>query len=1010
MTGRGDQTEAYTDDLPPGIPGTTPILPGPATDGRGARYRVVEIIGEGGCGRVYGVEDRDLARTVALKVARGSAGSDDGMADLLAEARITAALDHPGVVPIYDIGRTATGEPWFTMRRIGGRPLADLCGDTAGAASINDRLTILLKLCDVLAAAHHQGVLHCDIKPGNIMLGDFGEVQLVDWGIAASLAHGSATTDSRGTPAYMSPEQASGKPLTVRSDIYAFGATMFDLFTGRPPILADGSDAFWERKHRGEFDPPSESERSRVPRKLLAIALKALAADPAGRYAEIPDLADDLRRFQAGQSVSACRDSFEERAGRWWRTNRRRVGITAAAMALAIGAGAYLYGERLKGIATWGSARWAPGFAGGRLQGEWTLVRGSLRQDGDGVVTTDDNETILILNRRMTGPSALEFTGRMLPEGGACDLSVMWYPEVVLGAGGIPDLERMKGAWTFQAGAFDNLYCGITGPRAEGQAIRYRSLEMGRDYRIRAEIDERRLALFIDGELVCEHTTVLPFASGHFAFYGYHKGKRFSDVRVYAKGVPERLAPTAIGDAFADKGRWAEAAEQYARVAESLAGRPVAEEARYRQGVCHLQVEDVAGAERVWQPLLVSPAFALRVRARLLEQRARGEPAPLIGEMRELCRQARSGEDRLLVVQAWRSGARTLIDQGASNADRDAWLVLRDTHLADEDTTQADAAALLLHMRRPREILSRFPGQRWICADALLQLGEYGRVLRDYGDLVAQRHIALVQLGDYVGALADCGPAPRNQASVWLDFGRSQELLANRDAIIPQILRCALLDIDRPAEVLPGATGAERARALLMLGRLDEAEAVGSRFHQAVLLMLAGRGAEAERRWPGDAMIVARARAVRALDRLQADGRIAATALDPPVATIWDLGDPFATWQHLLVPFIREMQGESGAFDGACRRVQTELRRSFRQVVWHDAAYLAGTIDRPAFLAQPMRVRLERRLLMLDGIRAERAGRRGEALRCYGAWAGPCPLDNDPVITAFVRWRLAALR
>ena len=292
-----------------------------APDVCGTRYELVEAIGRGGMGTVYLARDRELDRQVALKVL--DVGPDDAAARgrLAQEARIIARLEHPGIVPVHDSGVLPDGRLYYAMKLVRGRRL-----DEPGScsAALAERLRVFLKVCDAVAFAHAHGVIHRDVKPQNIMLGAFGEVLVMDWGVAREVraaqqppvggvdvrqgsspqtAHGTVL----GTPGYMAPEQARGDvgAIDERTDVYGLGGVLYFLLTGRGPVHEEQRDVEPAPVPR----PPRWSDRS-IPRPLEAVCLKALAADPPSRYGNVPALAGDVANFLSGDRVGAYPEGF----------------------------------------------------------------------------------------------------------------------------------------------------------------------------------------------------------------------------------------------------------------------------------------------------------------------------------------------------------------------------------------------------------------------------------------------------------------------------------------------------------------------------------------------------------------------------------------------------------------------------------------------------------------------------------------------------------------------------
>ncbi|HEX2122293.1 MAG TPA: serine/threonine-protein kinase [Thermoanaerobaculia bacterium] len=278
----------------------------------GTRYRLVRELGRGGMGVVYEAYDSELDRAVALKVlsvilseakdplpARGSL-APPGMTRLAREARIVARLEHPGIVPVHDVGTLADGRIYYTMKLVRG---VDLRAWAGGGRSRTDALRLFTRICEAVAFAHANGVVHRDLKPENVMVGEFGAVLVMDWGVAHAADDAVTERAIVGTPRYMAPEQARGEPADARSDVYALGAMLSFLVRAT-----------------------SES----TPRPLAAIVARAMAGDPAQRYADARQLGADVLRFLDDEPVSAYRENPLERAGRWLARNRVLVVLVAA--------------------------------------------------------------------------------------------------------------------------------------------------------------------------------------------------------------------------------------------------------------------------------------------------------------------------------------------------------------------------------------------------------------------------------------------------------------------------------------------------------------------------------------------------------------------------------------------------------------------------------------------------------------------------------------------------------
>ncbi|MBI3893432.1 MAG: serine/threonine protein kinase, partial [Candidatus Wallbacteria bacterium] len=315
------------------------------------RYEVRGVAGEGGMGEVLVVRDRTLERDIALKRMLGDDRSDERVRRFLNEARVTGRLEHPGIVPVHDV-TPHEGHPFFTMKLVKGSSLGQILARLrAQEGKITEeydlrRLTgVLTSICQAMAFAHSRGVLHRDLKPDNIMLGDFGEVLVMDWGLARvgsiagersnapvaaaaasagpgdsvdelaaagnrGLSAGQGTMEGSiaGTPGYMAPEQARGEisKLSERTDVYALGAILYECLTLCPPHQKETSLLTLQAVLTEPVVPPSRRTPSRtIPRDLEAVAMKALAPEGTRRYSSVNAFRADLEAWLSDRPVSA---------------------------------------------------------------------------------------------------------------------------------------------------------------------------------------------------------------------------------------------------------------------------------------------------------------------------------------------------------------------------------------------------------------------------------------------------------------------------------------------------------------------------------------------------------------------------------------------------------------------------------------------------------------------------------------------------------------------------------
>ena len=272
------------------------------------KYTFVKELGRGGMGTVHLAEDRELDRLVAIKVLNTPEITDDLRNRMVREAQIIARLEHPGIVPVHDVGTLPDGRIYYAMKYVRGSRLDEYAGQNA---SLRDRLRKFQSVCDAVAFAHAHGVIHRDLKPQNIMIGSFGEVLVLDWGVA-QIRDSSHEIEGTiiGTQHYMSPEQARGEIdlLDERSDIYSLGAVLSFLLNDQP----------------------------KVSKAARAICAKAMANAKENRYATASELSADIGRLLDAEPVSAYRENAIERTSRWVSKNRFLVLLVLAYLLMRI--------------------------------------------------------------------------------------------------------------------------------------------------------------------------------------------------------------------------------------------------------------------------------------------------------------------------------------------------------------------------------------------------------------------------------------------------------------------------------------------------------------------------------------------------------------------------------------------------------------------------------------------------------------------------------------------------
>ncbi|MEE3371446.1 MAG: protein kinase, partial [Planctomycetota bacterium] len=383
--------------------GRAPTSLGEPTGDPSTQHTVTRFLAEGGLGKVYVAQDDELQRAVVMKTLKEAEGENsEARYRFVQEAQVNSQLEHPNIVPIYQAGRGADGQPYYTMKYVRGQEYRELIQSyhqhrregNVDALELRRLLTLFISTCQAVSYAHNRGVVHRDLKPENVAVGEFGELMVLDWGLAKVLgepdtetSHAAVTVADgidlgqtmqgriMGTPGYMAPEQASGESDAIepRTDVYSLGAMLFEILTGEAPhALLHSYDSHqiqrWQRREShagtaagqesvsslasqhssghhentmkllarviaGTVPAPSDIEPT-VPRALEAICQRAMRLKIEDRYTTASDLAADVERWLADEPVSVYAGSWNERLGRWMRKHRTKVQAIGASFAV----------------------------------------------------------------------------------------------------------------------------------------------------------------------------------------------------------------------------------------------------------------------------------------------------------------------------------------------------------------------------------------------------------------------------------------------------------------------------------------------------------------------------------------------------------------------------------------------------------------------------------------------------------------------------------------------------
>lgn len=550
------------------------------------KYEKIGEVGDGGMKRVIKARDKDTARNLAMALLSEQDETGAQSSRFVREARITANLEHPNIVPIHDIGVRKDGTPYFTMKFLEGETLArllmNIAKDVTGYRekyNIQHLLRIFLSICNAVEFAHSKGIAHLDLKPDNIQIGDYGEVLVLDWGLAKlidapedelnsdtdrRMADPAADMDMektldgeiKGTPGFMAPEQASGENSSrdEKTDIYALGAILYTILSLARPIPKKNVNEALKDTIEGNIIPIQERVPGRkIPKPLIAVVGKAMALKKEDRYDSVAEIKNEIDAFLGGFVTKAEGASLIRHCELMIKRNK----LTSAFIALFLGALLVVAGLltlfQTKRTAQWDELADVTPTSREQFANDWIPVKGNWGFNKGKIIALPGkgNSFILFLKKKVQGNIAVEFDAE-IPD--KRDLSPSADLSVILDG----SLEHPKDVgYYMQLGGIDNTSAIIQKRGGFISTINF-SLQACRKYRVRAEKVDDTLKLYCDGVPLLSVRDIFYLQGGRVGLYTFGKGKVFSNIAIYRRGVPELVPPTIEGDAFYRESRSAD--------------------------------------------------------------------------------------------------------------------------------------------------------------------------------------------------------------------------------------------------------------------------------------------------------------------------------------------------------------------------------------------------------------------------------------------------------------------
>lgn len=975
------------------------------------RFDLIEKIGEGASGRVYNVHDVNCDREIAVKVLKRENTEEATLASLerfIREAAVASNLEHPNIVPVYDLDADEKGRLYLAMRKVHGTTMKQFIQDSANGvkhphlSTLDDIVRIFLKICDALSFAHSKKLIHQDIKPDNIMIGEYGEVFLIDWG-AASCSGDEVSM----TPAYMSPQQAKGCEPSPQDDVYCLGATFFHVLYKRLPTKANSMDELWKKKEAGEYTPAAPEECDGIAPQLQSIVEKTLERDIESRYESIDAFAQDLKQYQSGLSVSAYQDTLFDFLMRWYRNHKHTFWSGAAILTVLVSSALLFYNLKLKEIAKWGKPVFTETFHSENWEENWLVKDGSFELKNGRLVNTDARGSVLLFKKELVGNCAFEFEGEILPGSTPGDISVCWYQEI----------ESEKQSMMAQCGAWGNTYSSIheNGEVDFSEAI----LKTKGINKVRLEFDNGFVFLYLNGERICEYEQPFPSTSGYIGFYLWYSGKAIDNINIYSKGLPEKGPPTQVGDAFYRKKNFSDASAAYDLVLRSVENKKLIDTARYKKVICLLRNEQADAAFSLARELLgTSRDFDVKLLFlnKLFEDKRFFDA---LMKMEEMHRHANSNQRKQLSIPWGKQLGK--VKSPLNKQLLDDYLDLYKRYFSNSPLHDVKLAWTYMHLNEPDAVLEQFQHLPLLCAYATAKKGNHEATLKEYGMFPEIAVPTLVKLNRMQEALEKypkrietilgeaerlgnlpqfirlCKTAnPEYAAKALLNMGKFEEALRYDNS---SAMKAEIDYYSGNAERLLATESKElknlRLNALFESGRFKEFEAkqtltleVDFKFGHFEKILKDPRGEVQYLNKVYLELGMLNEFKQKAIEYNTQDRLFLLVAFTealstgkafPELKSIDTSIRKFNNYQFtekvvdefVMLPLVLELLGEHEKAIEVLDYESEKLKFSCRQFPFHLAAFMTGKTEREQFMNQPDKRFLEADLLLAQGLRAE---------------------------------------